>query len=874
MQLRDYQQAALDKSYERLQAGCNRQLIVMATGLGKAVLFAALRQNHNFQKRVMVLVHREELAKQAADKIHKWNPGLMCGTEMASRYAAPMDTMVVASVPTLGRRGSKRIGFFNPDDFDCVVSDECFPAGTLIDGKPIENIVVGDMVMSYDESGRTFSKQKVTRLFKNPAPATMITIRSAGREFTCTANHPIFTDSGWRSAANVRSSDSIVYGVRLKGRHNGATKLAAQQIQKDWTSFLFGALPRFTGATGEFGTDGQDEPQVCLRSNGDEQPDASRGQSAEDAGYVAGDRSQAQGQRRERDRLYFASSTPSGSSWWHDLWMGIGARRQNRTVKGEWLPKRLQAGPSQSCADDRSGDRRLQPQPPVSTGAGQEEGFFPVWTRVDSVEVQEQGSAGKHGDGFVYNLEIENTHTYFANDFLVHNCHHATSPQWKRVLSHFNLMAPSETPILSLGLTATPNRADGVGLRECFDEIIYDKGIDAGIRDGYLVDLRCWRVETTTGLDQVHTVAGDFNQGELADAVNNPKRNATIVKAWSKHAWDKRTLVFTVDVQHALDMAEAFKALGVPAAAVWGEDPERADKLKRMRNGELTVLCNCAVLTEGYDDPGIECIVLAKPTKSALLLTQMIGRGTRLPDGYGNISEVGPENKQVCLILDVADVTGKHQLCSVPSLLGMPKDLDMKGETYKVAKERLERVAQQFPTANLADLKDLSKLDAITKQIELFTVKYPVEIKTLTELAWRQRGDGFWLPGKMNEHLSLARDVRDEWWVRGVIGGKSVEEHAQNLAGCFNMADRIVRELDGDKISFYRRDVSWRKRPPSEKTLELCKRFRIEVPKGATQEEVSARLDAHFAGRRSNEHAPKAPAYRPKAAVDTYQGEY
>ncbi len=564
MQLRPYQQAALDKSYERLQAGCNRQLIVMATGLGKAVLFAALRQNHGFKKRVMVLVHREELAKQAAEKIHKWNPGLMCGTEMASRYAAPMDTMVVASVPTLGRRGSKRIGFFNPEDFDCIVSDES---------------------------------------------------------------------------------------------------------------------------------------------------------------------------------------------------------------------------------------------------------------------------------------------------------HHCVSPQWKRVLSHFNLMQPNESPILSLGLTATPNRADGTGLRECFDEIIYDKGIDAGIRDGYLVDLRCWRVETTTGLDQVHTVAGDFNQGELADAVNTPKRNATIVKAWTKHAWDKRTLVFTVDVQHALDMAEAFKALGVPAAAVWGEDPERADKLKRMRNGELTVLCNCAVLTEGYDDPGIECIVLAKPTKSALLLTQMIGRGTRLPDGYGNISEVGPENKQVCCILDVADVTGKHQLCSVPSLLGMPKDLDMKGETYKGAKDRLERVAQQFPTANLADLKDLSKLDAITKQIELFTVKYPVEIKTLTELAWRQQGEGYWLPVD-HGRLTLAQDLRQDWWVRGTIAGKQIEIHAQNLAGGFNAADRAVLET-GNK-ALYVRDARWRDTVPSEKQTELCRRLKIHIPSGATRGMVSAALDAHFA----------AKTKRPSPAPVVYHGDY
>ncbi len=552
MQLRPYQINALSKSRERLEAGCNRQLIVMATGMGKAVLFAALRQNHGFQKRVMVLVHREELAKQAAEKIHRWNPGLMIGTEMASSYAAPMDSFVVASVPTLGRRGSKRIGFFHPEEFDCIVSDEA---------------------------------------------------------------------------------------------------------------------------------------------------------------------------------------------------------------------------------------------------------------------------------------------------------HHTVSPQWKRVLGHFGLMEPNAAPILSLGLTATPNRADGTGLRECFDEIVFDMGIDSGIRDGYLVDLRCWRVETETGLDQVHTTAGDFNQGELADAVNNPKRNLTIVKAWAKHAWDKRTLVFSVNVQHALDLAEAFKALGVPAAAVWGEDPDRAEKLRKLRNGELTVLCNCAVLTEGYDDPGIECVVLGRPTKSALLLTQMIGRGTRLPDGFGNISEVGPNNKQNCLILDVADVTGKHHLCSVPSLLGIPKDLDMKGETYRNAKEKLDRVAKEFPTADLVSLKDLSKLDAITKQIELFTVKYPVEIKSLTELAWRQQGDGYWLPTD-HGRLTLAKDLREDWWVRGTIAGKPIEIQAQNLAGAFNAADRAVLDTGGNK-ALYVRDARWRDAAPSEKQVALCGKLRIAIPAGATRGMVSAALDHHFRARRA-----------------------
>lgn len=124
-QLRDYQKACLDKSLERYQQGVNRQLCVLATGLGKAVLFAALRAHHGFQKRVMVLVHREELAAQAADKLFTWNPGLTIGVEMSQRRAKLTDTHVVASVPTLGRHNSERIKRFDPAEFDCVVADEC-----------------------------------------------------------------------------------------------------------------------------------------------------------------------------------------------------------------------------------------------------------------------------------------------------------------------------------------------------------------------------------------------------------------------------------------------------------------------------------------------------------------------------------------------------------------------------------------------------------------------------------------------------------------------------------------------------------------------------------------------------------------------------
>lgn len=550
MNLRPYQIASLDKSRERLDAGANRQVIVMATGLGKAILFATLRSHHQFNKRVMILVHREELAKQAADKIHRWNPGLMVGVEMASRYAAPMDTHVVASVPTLGRSGSKRLASFDPAEFDCIVSDEC---------------------------------------------------------------------------------------------------------------------------------------------------------------------------------------------------------------------------------------------------------------------------------------------------------HHVVSPQWRRVLGHFELMAPGSR-ILSLGMTATPNRSDGVGLRMCFDEIIYDMGIDEGIRQGYLVDLACWRISSATNLDAVHTRAGDFAVNELEEAVNTPTRNMLIVKSWAKYAKNLRTIVFTVDIQHALDLAETFKSASFAAAAVWGEDPDRADKLRRHRAGELEILCNCALVIEGYDDPSIGCIVLARPTKSSLLITQMIGRGTRLPDGCGHISEVGENGKKTCLILDVADLTSKHEIVSVPSLLGLPKNLDFAGSTYRAAKEQLERIAKEFPTANLADLRNLEQLDAIAKQVKLFEVKYPPEISSLTELAWRQQGDGFWLPVQ-GGRLALSKDLLGEWWVRGAINGNYVVLHSQNLAGAFNVADREIESRGARNL--YLRNAHWRDAAPTEKQISCCNKLRINIPTGATRGQVSEAIDSYRAQRRA-----------------------
>src|SRR5206468_860756 len=112
--------------------------------------------------------------------------------------------------------------------------------------------------------------------------------------------------------------------------------------------------------------------------------------------------------------------------------------------------------------------------------------------------------------------------------------------------------------------------------------------------------------------------------------INTEAHNDLVVRAWLKHANDVQSIVFAVDVEHAKAIARKYREYGVAAEAVWGEDPDRADKLKFHKAGHLRVLVNCEVLTTGYDDRNIRCIVLARPTQSELLYTQMIGRGGRL----------------------------------------------------------------------------------------------------------------------------------------------------------------------------------------------------------------------------------------------------
>jgi superfamily II DNA or RNA helicase len=316
-----------------------------------------------------------------------------------------------------------------------------------------------------------------------------------------------------------------------------------------------------------------------------------------------------------------------------------------------------------------------------------------------------------------------------ANYFDVIVCdeaHHSSAHTYLNVFDHFGLFDRDNEKLL-LGVTATPFRADDKKLVPgVYQEIIYNMPMLQAIEQGWLCDVRGFRITgTDTNLDSVMVLGDDFAEYYLGLAVNNRVRNGLIAKEWQKLAGARRTIVFAVTVEHAIQLAAAFRDYcGVKADAVWGEDPEREGKLEAHLKGRLQVLCNCAVLTEGYDDWGIECIVMARPTLSKGLFVQMIGRGTRIEDFEDGISLVQarqrglPISKAECIVIDVVDNTTKHDLVTLASLFN--SGIDFRGKSLSEAAKQAKPGAVAIPSLTSTEIQKVDRIPTWVKEVDLF----------------------------------------------------------------------------------------------------------------------------------------------------------
>ncbi|RJR43776.1 MAG: DEAD/DEAH box helicase [Desulfobacteraceae bacterium] len=414
---------------------------------------------------------------------------------------------------------------------------------------------------------------------------------------------------------------------------------------------------------------------------------------------------------------------------------------------------------------------------------------------------------------------------------VVDEAHHATASTYKLVLDYFGVFSP-DTRKLCVGFTATPKRGDGVGLDAVFQEIVFSRSLPEMIQAGFLSPVAGYRVETEIDLSRVKTRMGDFVASQLSKTVNVEERNEIIVEVFRSHLEGRQTLCFCVDVAHAQSLAHAFRLNGVRAESVSGDMDRsvRGKLLEDFASGRIQVLANCMVLTEGYDEPGVEGIILARPTKSALLYTQMIGRGTRLHPGKQNVT-----------IIDIVDVTREHRLTTLPSLFGLSEKFDLEGHTTSEVEKAIQWVERNRPWVSVDKAASLSDLRYRCTKIDLLDLYAPVELQTHAHYAWVGLGRGGYRLGlTKGRAVHVLPTILGEWEVQIRQGGRDEPVLSiPDLHAAIAEAEAMVEARFGDLLPLVRLGTRWRKAPATEKQLNVLRSKKIEIPSGITKGQAS-----------------------------------
>jgi ATP-dependent helicase IRC3 len=401
---------------------------------------------------------------------------------------------------------------------------------------------------------------------------------------------------------------------------------------------------------------------------------------------------------------------------------------------------------------------------------------------------------------------------------IVDEAHHAAADTYRKVLEAFS--AFREDGPLTVGFTATADRSDKQGLDCVFEEIVYTRNILEMIKAGHLCDLRAKQVHLQADFNELHTRHGEFIEDELESMLLGANIQKHGVQAYEEHAPGRKALLFLPTVALAHQMADAFNHAGIPSDAIDGttETEHRRGLLRQFKSGDIKVLSNCMVLTEGYDEPSADCIMMARPTKSRPLYTQIVGRGTRLYPG-----------KDDCVVIDFVGVTSRHDLVTAASLFGTkPKP----GESVCESLER-EQVERENQEAAFADRGRL-----VAEAVDLFRN---------ARLHWIKAGDTFTL--SIGAGLVVLKPDAGAWSALFYGNDRTFTSlavklpltYAQGAAEDFARKQGIKQFLDPSAL--------WRKRPASVKQLSALRKMRILTPPTLTSGEASDLISQRIAAR-------------------------
>lgn len=310
--------------------------------------------------------------------------------------------------------------------------------------------------------------------------------------------------------------------------------------------------------------------------------------------------------------------------------------------------------------------------------------------------------------GSVQTLQRPKRLAQFSRDYfdtiVVDEAHHCISESYQRVLEHFG-----EAKVL--GVTATPDRGDMRNLGSYFETLAYEYTLPKAIKSGYLSPIKALTIPLNLDLSTVSMQSGDFKASEIGTALDPYLEQ--IADEMLRYCADKKTVVFLPLVRTSQKFKDILDAKGFKAAEVNGESKDRAEILEDFHNDKYNVLCNSMLLTEGWDEPSIDCIVVLRPTKIRSLYSQMVGRGTRLHPGKENL-----------LLLDFLWHTERHELCHPASLIC---------ENEEVAKKMTENLeAQAGFEIDIQEAEEKAESDVVTQREEALA-------KQLEEMRKRKR---------------------------------------------------------------------------------------------------------------------------------------
>lgn len=408
---------------------------------------------------------------------------------------------------------------------------------------------------------------------------------------------------------------------------------------------------------------------------------------------------------------------------------------------------------------------------------------------------------------------------------LIDECHRSSADSYQAVLAGLGCFVPGGTP--AAGFTATLSRGDDRRLGDTWDEVVYRKTIRWAIDAGYLVEPHGKTVVVPgLDLDSIKRQGGDIAEGELGEVIG--AHAADIAKVWALHAAERRTMVFVPTVESAYQVAfELFEAGAVPEVVV-GATPriERDSIYERFRGGEVNVLVSVAVLTEGFDMPSVDCVLMARPTTMHHVYVQAVGRGLRPSPG-----------KTDCLVLDVTGVSRRFALTTLVDL-GLDsavEHVNVEGETIE-DEELAEDEGGELPPAPLREVEDLVDVD-------LFGA---------SPLRWRRTSAGTLFVRVDNDRAAFLWHVGAELYRPGVIRTRRPYTVAEPLGGIVEAVEVDVAKAAVE--SFIRREgdpvVSeanrgWLRKThgPTENQIRLARNAGIANPEVFTRGALADAID-------------------------------